>query len=288
MELRHKNIVRVEDAGKTSNGFLYISMEYLPKGSLIDIYKRNVVLIKRAKKIVCDVCWGIQYAHDKGYIHRDIKLGNILISNNGIAKLSDFGLATRTINRDIASPAGYLTHLAPEVINHRITNKLTDIYALGVTAYRLVNGDAFLPSIRSDDELIDLICEGKYPDRNHYRPYIPSSIRSVINKAMHPDISRRFESASTFRRRLEGISIKCNWSWKPKKTSVIYTTNIKKSSIKVIVNKRQDNKYDIITTKKLKKGIKRHVLKDCFEGLVISSMKSELHRILSRYVTDGK
>ncbi len=95
MALRHENIVRVEDAGKTSDGTLYVAMEYLQRGSVDDIFKGRPVPLTRAFALLEDVCWALEFAHQKDYIHRDIKPANILISKNNKGKLSDFGLATR-------------------------------------------------------------------------------------------------------------------------------------------------------------------------------------------------
>jgi len=120
-----------------------------------------------AFKILEDISWAVEYAHQRGYIHRDIKPGNILLTGEWKAKLSDFGLATSIPRGGTASPYGYLTHVAPEVLRTGSTSKASDIYALGVTAYRLINGDGFLPEISEHDEIQDLILSGKYPDRNH-------------------------------------------------------------------------------------------------------------------------
>ncbi|GAH55390.1 unnamed protein product, partial [marine sediment metagenome] len=76
--------------------------------------------------------------------------GNILLGRDGKAKLSDFGLATRIPRGRAASPHGYITHLAPEVFDQGLTSKLTDIFALGITSYRVLCGDAFLPRIDSE------------------------------------------------------------------------------------------------------------------------------------------
>ncbi|MFH1303925.1 MAG: serine/threonine-protein kinase, partial [Planctomycetota bacterium] len=103
-DLIHENIVRVEDAGRLKNGTLYIAMEYLPAGSVEKKFQGGAVPLSYAKKMVCDLCWALEYAHNRGYVHQDIKPGNILIGKNGEAKLSDFGLATRVPRGDTASP----------------------------------------------------------------------------------------------------------------------------------------------------------------------------------------
>jgi serine/threonine protein kinase len=134
MALRHKNIVRVEDAGRLTTGALYISMEYLRRGSIESRYKGRPVPLSKSLSLLQDLCWGLEYAHGKNYIHRDIKPANILIGNSGEGKLSDFGLAVKVPRGATASPYGYLTHVAPEVLSKGATSVHSDIYALGVTA----------------------------------------------------------------------------------------------------------------------------------------------------------
>lgn len=288
VRLRNDYIVRVEDAGQESDGTLYIAMEYLPQGSIKDKFRGRPLPILEARKFLYHICWGLEFAHQKNYIHRDIKPSNVLIGRDRKAKISDFGLATRIPRDRGASPYGYITHLAPEVFVDGLTSKLADIYALGVTAYRLFNGDAFLPSLDIGEDIEDLIINGRYPDRRRYRPCVPSSIRRVVNKAMHIDSTKRYQSAATFRRALEAISLNCSWAWRPSKRSVIYTTSIGHFQFKTVVKQRQDGKFDIITTKKSSNTTERHVRKDCVDGLSLSKMKQTIHKILSRYVTEGK
>lgn len=288
MQLKHSNIVRVEDAGKEDDGTLYIAMEYLPRGSLKDAFKGNPVPLRTARRYICDICRGLEYAHQKGYIHRDIKPSNILIGKKGEGKLSDFGLASRDPKSLEASPYGYIIHLAPEVFYNGHTTKLTDIYALGVTAYRIFNGDEFLPAPHTFDEFVDLVIDEKYPERKRYRPYVPRYLRRIVNKAMNSDPTKRYQSASAFRRDLDAVSIHCNWGWKRHKSSIIYKATIRNVRVKTVVRHKPDRKFDIITTKKSGDGPERCVRKDCAEGLTLNKMKSTLHKILSRYVTEGR
>ncbi len=288
MELRHEHVVRVWDAGKEEDGTLYIAMEHLPRGSLETRFRGRPLHLSYARRLLCGVCWGLEYAHNKGYVHRDIKPANILLGRNGQAKLSDFGLAARVPRGETASPYGYLTHLPPEVLRDGVFTARSDLYALGVTAYRLINGDAFLPNVTDFGELQDLVIAGEYPDRSHYRPYVPSRLKRIVNASMHPDTSRRTASASTLRRQLEGVSIFCNWKWQPERARVVYGTKIDHSEVEVIVARRNKHRFDLETSKRGPSGLKRRVTKDCAYDLPLGKMKSRLRKILSRYVLEGK
>ena len=288
MALRHNNIVRVEDAGTLPDGSLYIAMEYLQQGSVDAAYRGRPVPLRAGLKILCDLSWGLEYAHNRDYIHRDIKPANILLGPNEIAKLSDFGLAARVPRGETASPYGYLTHVAPEVFSDEISSTLSDVYALGVTAYRIFNGDGFLPQINDVGELQDAILSGEYPERDHYRPYIPAKLRRIINKCMSVDPNKRYQSASAFRRQLESIQLYCDWEWRRIRRGVRYKTRINTTRITVLVKTMPSGKFAIETTRRKRGGEARIVSKDCEQSLPVYKMKVRLRQILSRYVTDGR
>lgn len=287
MDLRHNNIVRVEDAGMLASGALYISMEHLRRGSVESRYKGKPVPLSKSIRLIQDLCWGLEYAHAKDYLHRDIKPANILIGNLGEGKLSDFGLATKVPRGATASPYGYLTHVAPEVFARGTTSIHSDIYALGVTAYRIVNGDGFLPELTDVSDIQDAILEGKYPDRTHYRPYIPNKLQKIINTCMAVDPSGRFASASAFRHSLERLPIKCDWKWKRVRKSTEYRTTIGSAKILVRIEKTPNGRFSITTTKTVNGGAERRVTNDCEPELTLSKMKARIRRILPRYVERG-
>lgn len=250
----HVNIVRVKETGVLKDQRIYVAMEYLPNGSLEDEASGAFVKLSRAKRIMIDVIRGLDYAHSKGIIHRDIKPANILIGNAGEGKLSDFGLAVpdiHTLKTAKLKPYQYILHLAPEVTSFTDYTFHSDIYACGVTLYRLVNGDSYLPQV-DVHEARQLTLAGNYPDRNYYREFIPRSLKLVINKAMHIDPGKRFSSANELRHSLEQVVIKVDWDetklqngiqWVCSKAGVFYcVTRIKISTRRwsVIVRKGRD------------------------------------------------
>jgi serine/threonine-protein kinase len=288
MQLRHDNIVRVEDAGRLANGTLYIAMEYLNKGSIDSIYRGQPVPLSKAFRIVIDICWALEYAHNLNFIHRDIKPANILIAPDGRAKLSDFGLATKVPRGAVASPYGYLTHLAPEILRSNRTSKLTDIYALGVTSYRLINGDGFLPEVNDFADIQDLILSGQYPDRKHYRPYVPTRIQKTINRCMAFNPQDRYQSPCEFRRALEAIRICCDWRFRRVRRNIIYCTAIGQNHYCVTITQDKRKKFAIETTKQVGGRAARKISQDCEVGMTLGQMKKRIRRILPRYVLRGK
>ena len=212
-ELSHDNVVRVEDAGRLDNGGIYVAMEYVERGSIQDEYSGGLVPARLARSLVAEACRGLEYTHNHGYVHRDIKPANILIGGSGVAKLSDFGLATLLDESGVASPYGYTIHCAPEMISDGEASVHSDIYSIGVTLYRLVNGDAMLQPPGTIEELEAGILAGSFPDRTAYRPFVPRRLRTIINKAMNVDPRLRYQSASEFRHALEQATIKCDWDF---------------------------------------------------------------------------
>lgn len=288
MELQHENIVRVEDAGRLPNGTLYIAMEYVPRGSVESRYRGQPIPLTNAFKILKDICWALEYAHNRNIIHRDIKPANILLASDGKAKLSDFGLAARIPQGAAASPCGYISHLAPEIITTDRASKLTDMYALGVTAYRIINGDGFLPDVNDNAEIRDLITAGLYPDRNHYRPHVPTRIQKVINRCMAISPHTRYQSPSEFRRALETICLLCDWRLQRIRRSLVYFTNIGQTRYRVKISQAGNRKFEIETEKQVGSNTPRRVTRDCERGMTLGKMKKKIRRILQRYVIKGK
>lgn len=221
----HPNIVRVNETGTLDDGSIYVSMEYLPAGSLEDEAKGAPVPLPRAKRLMIDVLRGLGHAHSQGVVHRDIKPANIMIGNNGEGKLSDFGLALPDVTRlDLSrlKQYQYLMHLAPEVNSLGDYTALCDVYACGVTLYRMVNGDGNLPPIRPA-EAQALARRGEFPPRDRYRDFVPPALKRVINKALSANPAERYQSADDMRRALERLTLNVGWSESSSPTRSVWT-----------------------------------------------------------------
>lgn len=225
---RHKHVVEVKEAdiamvdGKRC---VIIATELVSEGSAQSLVEREFVPLSRSIQIIREALFGLEHLHDNGVVHCDIKPGNILLAEEG-AKLSDFGLAVTLQSGQL--PGGiYTLHMAPESTNGVLGTKSCDIYAMGVTLYRLVNNIKDLGQIAPQSPQ-NAIKRGKFPDRKAYHPYVPPKIKRIVNKAMCVDPSRRYQSAFKFRQALEGVKINIDWNclspdlWEGKQNGDLY------------------------------------------------------------------
>jgi serine/threonine protein kinase len=211
---RHKHIVDVKEVDVfvyEGTPCVYIAMEYLAKGSVQKHLENRFISIQDSIKIISEALLGLEHAHNSNVLHRDIKPGNILFGDNGEAKLSDFGLAL-DYHVDPSDTMGYRPHQPLEVIDGNPMDKLSDIYAMGITLFRLINNLPVIDfSFTSLNEWRAAVKGNKYPERN-YLSHIPKKIKTVINKAINNDPSKRFQSASEFRQVLERIMLPIDWT----------------------------------------------------------------------------
>lgn len=283
----HPNVVCVEETGTMGDGRIYLAMEYLPKGSLDDEAKGAYVELSRAKALMIDVLRGLEHAHLQGILHRDIKPANILIGESSEGKLSDFGLAV-PIGGDLdvlgVKQYAYILHLAPEVWEKDEYSIRSDIYACGVTLYRLVNGDSYLPILSSPSEISAQIIKGKFPDRTQYREFVPRPLRMIINKAMHVEPSKRYTSAQEMRHALEQVIVEKNWQEKILPNGIQWTCGWSRKCYEVKRNCGRDNKWNVIVQKGRSKNSLRRMNALCEEGLSKQGAEQVTRRILQNFV----
>ncbi|MFL5893515.1 MAG: protein kinase domain-containing protein, partial [Thermoleophilaceae bacterium] len=144
--LQHPNIVQVFDSGQDETSHRhYIVMEYVDGPSCSDLLREHGQLgVEDTVRIVVEACHGLDYAHRAGVVHRDVKPGNLLISNEtGAVKLADFGIAKaaeQTRVTQVGSVLGTAAYLSPEQAQGKEAGPPSDIYSLGVCAYQLLTG----------------------------------------------------------------------------------------------------------------------------------------------------
>jgi serine/threonine-protein kinase len=187
--LEHPNIVQA-GAGGEDKGFHYYVMEYVAGETLGARIKREEFLpVEGATKFVLHVAYGLKYAHEQGYIHRDIKLENVIVTPEGVAKILDMGLSknideARTFRTVTGVTLGTPHYMAPEQARgDKGIDGRADIYSLGVTYYHLVTGETPFHGTTAI-ELISQHMKKQLPDPRDIRDGIPDGVVHVIRRMM--------------------------------------------------------------------------------------------------------
>lgn len=280
-------IVNIYSAQIQDDDF-FISMEYMENGSVQKLLDNHSFLsIKRSIKIAECVLQALEYAHNKNILHLDIKPGNILIKNDNIFKLSDFGLSG-VINKSGVCDFKqiYTPNYPPETFNGQSdATKQTDIYMLGVTLYRLVNGDSLLAHQRqtAGSNIRQDIINGKIPERNSYLYHIPKRIIQIINKCISIDLSKRYNSVRDIRKDLGKLKIKYNWEIQVNTPGYItwncYLNN--KLHMDLWCEKNNKDLWDIDLYKIIKGRLR--VKKHCHKNLKPKDLHKNLNKIFNEY-----
>ncbi len=196
--LSHPNIVSIYDVGNEDD-IEYIVMEYV-EGITLKQYlsTKSTVTWKEAVDYASQICSGLEHAHKKGIVHKDIKPENIIITKEGILKITDFGIA-KALNQGTITTGGLtmgsVHYFSPEQARGGFTDAKTDLYSLGILLYEMIAGK--LPF--EGDSAISVAMQHleKDPVRpSIYNPSIPRSLENVILKAMTKEQSDRYQSAT--------------------------------------------------------------------------------------------
>ena len=208
--LAHPNIISIYDTG-SENGAdgverNYIVMEYCGGGTLETMAAGGPLDPQQVADIGSTICEALAYAHRQGIVHRDIKPGNVLITEDGTVKVADFGIAKAAfVTGDITTTGailGTVTYLSPEQARGEEPDARSDIYALGVVLYELVAGR---PPFAEESQIATAmkhIRDDPPPPRSQ-RAGIPRALEAVILRALAKDPEQRFQSAGEMGRALQ-------------------------------------------------------------------------------------
>ena len=202
--LTHPNIVSVYDVG--SEGDLhYIVMELVKGKTLKEIINEDGALSwKWSVNVAIQIASALETAHKNNIIHRDIKPHNIIITEDGIAKVTDFGIAKAVSNSTITafgSTMGSVHYFSPEHARGVFTDAKSDLYSLGVVLYEMVTGR--LPFNADTAVSVALKHMQESPkEPMEINPSVPKSVNDIIMKAMQKDISLRYQTATEMLRDL--------------------------------------------------------------------------------------
>lgn len=238
--LQHKNIARLLDGGRTTDGLPFLVMEFIDGTPITEFCNKEKLSIQARLKIFRKVCEAVQYAHQNLVIHRDLKPGNILVTKDGAPKLLDFGIV-KLIDEDLVDATEGLTrtgvwHLTPEyaspeqIKGEKITTA-SDVYSLGVLLYQILTGlqpykitnssPAAISKIITEEKIqkpsekvkdkSETHTESKLFLNDKISNQLKGDLDNIVSKAMHKDPARRYVSVEQFsddiRRHLSGLPV---------------------------------------------------------------------------------
>ena len=195
--LCHRNIVEIYDVGEEDDLY-YIVMEYVRGQTLKElINKRGALHYVEAVDIMKQVVSATALAHSMGIVHSDLKPQNILVTDSGIVKIADFGIASIQSLSQVTQTdtiMGSLHYLAPEIARGEKATPQSDIYALGVVFYELLRGDVPFNG-ESPVNIALKHMRDEIPSVRAYNPAIPQSVENIIIKATAKNINNRYQCA---------------------------------------------------------------------------------------------
>lgn len=192
--LNHPNIVSVLTAEKQDDTF-FIVMEYVPGETLETVIGRDGALeLARALDFTCQICNAVDHAHAQGVIHRDLRPGNVLVTQSGVVKVADFGTSRfLEIAAHGTTVIGSPPYMAPEQFQGQAVFA-SDIYSLGVTMYEMLTGG--LPYQTPSPADLEKLMRGELVAPPRLRnSAIPRELNDIIMRAMAPDVSARYARA---------------------------------------------------------------------------------------------
>jgi HEAT repeat protein/tRNA A-37 threonylcarbamoyl transferase component Bud32 len=206
-KITHKNVIRIYDFLFIQGNYA-ISMEYFPSHTLgSEVVGEKPMPLARALNFGIDICTGMDVAHQVGIVHRDLKPANVLINNEGLLKIVDFGVAAAQREGDTQlTKTGYVIgspkYMAPEQILGKKVDQRADVYALGVILYEIMTG---VPPYARGDHMSVMYqhVQGKARPPREINPALPPGLPEVIMQAMSVDKDKRYQTMNELRAALE-------------------------------------------------------------------------------------
>lgn len=205
--LNHPNIVGVYQFNQFEDRY-YIAMAYIEGSNLRDVLKQvnssnRSIPRKQMLKLLRDIADSLDYAHQQGIIHRDVKPSNIIVTREGKAVLTDFGLALNAVEGTIGNTFGSVHYIAPEqAISSAQAVAQSDQYSLAIVAYEMLTGQVPFDDASAMSVALKHISDPP-PPPTEINPDIPIDVERVLMRALDKDFSKRFDTCVAFVQNLE-------------------------------------------------------------------------------------
>jgi serine/threonine protein kinase len=200
--MSHPNIVEIFDIGQfeeDGKSKPYFVMPLLT-GSTLENFIKNAshrLTVERTLEIISQTCRGLQAAHERGLVHRDMKPSNIFVLEDDSVKIIDFGVAHMTDNHTTRGQKGTLLYMSPEQLEMKPLSALSDMFSLSVVCYEALTGRQPFQRARAD-EIVDAILRQVPPSASELNPAVSEPVSRVVHKGMAKQPWHRFASARDF------------------------------------------------------------------------------------------
>ena len=199
--LQHANICTIHEINETDDGQLYISMEYLDGKTLKERIKEAKLTVEETIDIINQIAQGLEKAHKKGIVHRDIKPANIIVTDDGVVKIVDFGLAKLTGQTKLTktgSTLGTVAYMSPEQAQGKDIDYRTDIWSLGVIFFELLTGDNPFKGEYEQAVIYSILNEEPVP-LSKVNPAVTLPLEGIVLHSLAKRLPDRYQSLEDLR-----------------------------------------------------------------------------------------
>ena len=196
--LDHQNVCTIYEIGEVDSGQTFISMAYYEGETLKEKIALGGLPFEKITDFTRQVASGLAAAHERGITHRDIKPANVIVTNEGVVKILDFGLAKLTAAPDLTSPGtilGSSAYMSPEQLSGENVDKRSDIWSLGVVLYEMIAGHRPFRAQYDQALTYEILNEEPKPV-SECRQDVPAYLEKTVEKALEKNRAERFQSAA--------------------------------------------------------------------------------------------
>ncbi|MBD3675844.1 MAG: serine/threonine protein kinase [Planctomycetaceae bacterium] len=207
-KLRHPNIVSIFETGQTDSGQPFIASDYIDGLNLKDVLSAGRPTLETTLTLMVTISDALQHAHQMGIVHRDVKPANIMIDQDGVPYVADFGLAMR-VSEESGSSSGPVVgtahYMSPEQAMGQIekTDHRTDIYAVGVMLFQMLTGE--LPYRGNNQAVIYQKVKQDAPSPRLLRPSVPKDLETICLRCLERDPEKRYSSAKLLKEEFQRV-----------------------------------------------------------------------------------
>ncbi len=204
--LNHNNITTVHDVDEIK-GQCFICMEYIDGKSIKELVRQQTLSVDRVVEIALQIGEGLNAAHKKEIVHRDVKSDNVMLTAEGVVKITDFGLAKlkgATKLTKTGTTMGTLQYMSPEQAQGVEVDQRSDVFSFGVILYEMITGQLPFRGEYEASVIYSILNETPEP-LARYKANVPEGLQRIVDKALQKDVSTRYQSAAEVVADLKGL-----------------------------------------------------------------------------------